>query len=170
MKNRSLISETIDLWQKDRKAGWDNPSWWNLLVLWPVPFVLLFCIRASVTDSKVAQRQLSAVATINAHDPPNHDRYGYVFKVGGEQFTGWAYPSDGHAYSIGEHVDIYFDPLNPAKNSTVGFRSVAIDDLFFVPFCVVVLAGLPVFIYLRRSSWKRKCQNRSFDSASLGSR
>ena len=156
MEKQSLISETLNLWKEDQAKGWNNPSWWNLLVLWPIPFVLFFCIRASVQDRTTARRQVATSAVIVSHDPPNHDRYGYSFKVSGKQYGGWAYPGGKHNYSIGEQVLVYFDPLNPTKNSADDFDSVSIDDLFFVPFSGLVLVGLPVFIYLRRRSWQRR--------------
>jgi hypothetical protein len=156
MENRSFISEIIDLWSWDRIKGWNNPSWWNLLALWPVPFVLFFCIHAFYKDAQIANRQQSTIGIINAHDPPNHDRYSYIFEVNQKQYAGWAYPNDKRDFSIGESVVVYYDPNDPAKNSTADFHVVSIGELFFVPFCVVACLGIPAFIFIRRRTWRRK--------------
>ena len=107
-------------------------------------------------DWATAKRQVSAPAVIVTHDPPNHDRYGYSLEISKEQYSGWAYPGGKHNYSIGDHILVYFDPLNPTKSSPDDFGSVTMEDLFFVPFCGLVLVGLPVFIYLRRRAWQRR--------------
>jgi hypothetical protein len=156
MERRSLISEMMELRKKDWEAEWNNPSWWNVLALWPIPFVLLFSIHSSMNDWTVAKRQLSIDATINTRDPPNHDRYGYTFKISGAQYTGWAYPGGQHEYSIGEHIVIHCDPLNPTRNTAEDFYSASVDDMFFVPFCVVVPVGLSLYIFFRRRAWKKK--------------
>jgi hypothetical protein len=156
MEKRSLISEAFEIWQKDRAAAWDNPSWWNAMVLWPLPFVLFFCVHTSISDLKIAQRQRTTVATINSHDPPNHSRYGYVFELNKSQFSGWAYPNDKRSFSIGQTVGVYYDPADPARNSTDDFHAICVGDLFFVPFCLIALPGVPVFIFFRRRSWKRR--------------
>jgi len=144
----------IALRRQDSKA---RPySWWNLLVLWPIPFVLFFCIHASDSDLKIAQRQKIAIAKINTHDPPNHDRYGYFFYLNQKQYTGWAYPDEKRDFSIGESVAVHYDPLNPSRNSVDDYYAVNLRDLFFVPFCILVLVGLPSFILFRRRVWKKK--------------
>lgn len=151
---RKLLSGMIALRRQDSESRPD--SWWNLLVLWPIPFVLFFCIHSSDSDMKVAQRQKIAIAKINTHDPPNHDRYGYFFYLNRKPYTGWAYPDGKRDFSIGESVAVYYDPLNPSKNSADDYYAVSLRDLFFVPFCILVLVGLSLFILFRRRAWKKK--------------
>lgn len=149
----SAISQMFrDLVEEKRRQWSHPPSWWNLFVLWPLPFVLAFCIYSQRTDLQIAKRQLTAVATINSHDPSNHDRYGYTFAVDGRQFTGWAYPNDKRDFSIEERIVIYFDPIDPARNSTDDFHKVSNRDLFFVSFCLLAIVVLPLVIFFQRRS------------------
>lgn len=156
---RKLLSEMIAMRKRDRESR--PPSWWNLLVMWPIPFFLFFCVHASNSDLKIAQRQKTAIAKINTHDPSNHDRYGYIFELNQKQYTGWAYPSDKRDFSIGESVLVYFDPLSPAKNSADDFQAISLRDLLFVPFCALAAAGIPLAIYLERRAWWRKFRARN---------
>ena len=105
---------------------------------------------------KMAQRQKIAVAKINTHDPPNQGRYGYFFFLNQKQHTGWAYPDEKRDFSIGEPVDVYYDPRNPSKNSADDHYAVSLGDLFFVAFCILVPMGLPLLILFRRREWKKK--------------
>jgi hypothetical protein len=157
MEKRGLWSEVLQLWREDRASQWRRPpSWWNLLILWPLPAILLWSVHNSRMDFEVADRQQSTVATINSHDPANHDRYGYVFLVNKRQYTGWAYPSDKIDYSIGEQIAIHYDPSNPTRNFVESFREAGERDLFFVPFCLLIAAALPLFIFLRRRGLSRR--------------
>ncbi len=151
-----LESDLAKDWRQWHMAQWNNPSWWNLLTLWPLPFVLVFCVYQSHLDRQIGLRQQETSAVVVSHDPSNHDRYGYEFAVNGRLFAGWVYPHSRTDYTIGQTVTVYYDPVDPAKNSGTGFALVSADDLFFVPFCLAGLIGLPVFIYVRRCSWRRK--------------
>ena len=125
-------------------------SWWNLFVLWPIPFLLAYSFYTQQIDLQIAKRQQTTVATINAHDPPNHDRYGYIFPVSGRTFTGWAYPNDKRDFSMGEQVIVYYDPSDPTRNSASDFYSVSTRDLFFVPFCLLAMVAMPLVIFFQR--------------------
>jgi hypothetical protein len=72
--------------------------------------------------------------------------------VNGEQYKGWAYPNDKVSYSLGQQVVIHYDPLNPTHNLSARFEDAAVDDLVFAPFCLIVVGGLPLFIFMRRRS------------------
>lgn len=50
----------------------------------------------------------------------------------------------------------HYDPLNPSENSADDYFAVSLSDLFFVPFCILILVGPPVFILFRRRAWKKK--------------
>ena len=151
MKQRSLWSEAFAQWKEDKASQWKRPpSWWNLLILLPLLAMLLWGVHNSRTDFEIAKRQRATVATINSHDPPNHDRYGYIFLVNEIQYTGWAYPSDKINYSLGERVVIHYDPIDPTKNLSESFEKAAGRDLIFAPFCILIAAGLPLFIFFRR--------------------
>lgn len=110
-----------------------------------------------MTDLQIAKRQSATIAIIDSHDPPNHDRYGYKFLVNETPYTGWAYPSDKVNYAFGERVVIHYDPADPTNNLPESFEEAGERDLFFVPFCLLIAAGLPLFIFFRRrASSKRR--------------
>jgi hypothetical protein len=151
MEQRSLWSEAFAQWKEDRASQWKRPpSWWNLLILLPLLAMLLWSVHNSRTDFEIAKRQRATVATINSHDPPNHDRYGYIFLVKEIHYTGWAYPSDKINYSLEERVVIHYDPIDPTKNLPESFEEAGGRDLIFAPFCLLIAAGLPLFIFFRR--------------------
>ena len=153
MEQRSMWSETFALLKEDQSHRWKRPpSWWNLWILLPVLAMFLWSVHNSLTDFETAKRQRVTVATIGSHDPPNHDRYGYLFSVNSEQYKGWAYPSDKVSYSLGEQIAVHYDPLDPTHNLPARFEDAAVRDLFFAPFCLLVVAGLPLFIFVRRRS------------------
>jgi hypothetical protein len=123
--------------------------------LWPLPFVLAFFIHTSSADRDVADRQMKTSATIDLHDPLNHDRYGYTFLVDKRSYSGWAYPNDKRDFIIGESIVVFYDPTDPAKNSPTDFHEVSTGDLFLVPFCLMGAIGLPLFIFFRRRALSR---------------
>jgi hypothetical protein len=113
-KIRTLVSAVPTVDGKQCGPLATPPSWWNLLILVTPLIVLFLSVRNSRFDSEIARRQRTAVATINSHDPPHHDRYGYVFLVNRTQYTGWAFPNDKVDYSLGEQISIHYDPTDPA--------------------------------------------------------
>jgi hypothetical protein len=104
---------------------------------------------------EVAKRQKSTTATIDMHDPPNHDRYRYTFHLDDKRFSGWAYPNDKHDFSINEQIVVYYDPTDPRKNSPSSFLEVSAGDLLLVPFCLLAVAALPLFIFIQRRARTR---------------
>jgi hypothetical protein len=75
-------------------------------------------------DSGVASREQSTVGVIVAHEPSNHNRYGYKFQAGGRDYTGWETPLKEEP-KIGQSVTVYFDSLQPAENSLTDFVELA---------------------------------------------
>jgi hypothetical protein len=118
--------------------------------------MLIWSVHNSRTDFEIAKRQVATVATISSHDPSNHDRYGYTILVNQKQYTGWAYPSDKIDYSLGEQIVVHYDPIDPSRNLPPRFEGAGDRDLFFVPFCLMAIAGLPLFIFFRRRATSRK--------------
>ena len=157
MGKRNLWSEAFELWKEDKASQWRRPpSWWSLLILLPFLAMLLWSIHRSRTDFEMAQRQSVELATIHSHDPPNPHRYGYIFFVNETQYTGWAYPSAKINYSLGERVGIHYDPIDPTENLPKSYEEAGERDLFFVPFCLLIAATLPLFIFFRRSALRKR--------------
>jgi hypothetical protein len=146
----------LELLKEDYARRWRRPlSWWNLSALAPVLLLLMLSVHSWWTDAQIAKRQQTTIGTIDGHDPPNHDRYSYVFSVNGRQFTGWASPNDKRDFFIGEQIVVYYDPIRPSENSAYDFNLVNPGGVVFIGFALLACIFLPIFIYFQRRSRKR---------------
>jgi hypothetical protein len=71
---------------------WSHPSWWNLLITLPWALGAGIAIHEWAVDRTVARREQTTLGTITAHEPENHNKYGYSFAVNGKPTVGM----DGH--------------------------------------------------------------------------
>jgi hypothetical protein len=128
---------------------WNRPSWWNLLVVlpWAIGFVLM--VNEWRTDSQIAARQRTTSGVITAHDPANHDQYGYKFELEGKSYTGWEGPK-GRELAITKTVMVYYDPKNPNKNALTDFHELATASVGPVPLTLFGIGAVAVFIFYRR--------------------
>jgi hypothetical protein len=99
-----------------RFGSLSHPSWWNLLVTLPWSVGLVLLVDSGISDRMIAKRQRTTQGSITAHEPANHNRYGYVFSVNGKSYTGWESPRKDEL-QIGKQVLVYYDPSDPAKNA-----------------------------------------------------
>jgi hypothetical protein len=155
MEQQSLLAEFWEDRKQAGKASWENPSWWELLVLILPLAALIFLVHENLKRVEIAERQRNASAVVAMHDPPNHDRYGYRFLVNGKPFTGWAYPHDNVDYSVGEQLLVYYDPSDPSENSPDNYGEVERDFPMRVCFILIVMIVVPTQIYFRWRTYKR---------------
>jgi len=130
-------------------GSWIYPSWWNLLVvlLWMIGTVL-FVYEWNV-DRGIATREQTTHGVITAHEPANHNRFGYLFSVNGKTFTGWESPGkDG--LNVGQRVLVYYDPLNPSKNALTEFGDLGMNGLGPVPMMLFGIGAVAWYIKARR--------------------
>src|SRR5579863_3626070 len=120
--------------QDTPKAGfnWQNPSWVLLLVVLPWAIGIVYSLYQWRLDSAVAARQQTTKGTITAHEPANHNRYGYAFSTGGSTYRGWEYPQK-REYSVGEQVTVYYDPTKPSRSSLTEFNELSLRAFGPVP-------------------------------------
>ena len=129
------LSETpVSLGQilDESRRKWENPSWWSLLVVLPWTAGAILFIYQWDVERGIATREQTTQGVITAHEPANHDRFGYVFTVDGKIFTGWETPGK-NALEIGLSVLVYYDPLDPNKNALTKFEDKARSSLGPVP-------------------------------------
>lgn len=96
---------------------------WSVLIL-VVGFtvaVMLFFVYPWHRARAVAARQQTASGTIVAHEPSNHDRYGYTFSVNQKTYSGWQVPYDDVQFTVGQVVTVHYDPLDPNNSALVDF-------------------------------------------------
>jgi|SRR5215469_10964801 len=85
----------------------------------------------------IAKREQTTQGMIIAHEPANHNRYGYVFTVNGKTFNGWAIPLK-EDLEIGKQVFVYYDPQDPNENARTDFRESGMNGLVPVLFMLLL--------------------------------
>jgi hypothetical protein len=136
--------------EPSRKFGsWSEPTWWNFLVTlpWCIGFVLL--VYSGISDRIIATRQRTALGLITAHEPANHNRYGYVFGVEGKSYTGWESPRKDEL-KIGKQVVVYYDPHDPAKNALTEFGELGIEKFGPIPTLMFGIGAVALYIFWTR--------------------
>jgi hypothetical protein len=140
---------------KPASKGNQVPSWKYLFLA--VPFLVggLLMIHAFVGDLVTAKRQQTTVGTIRAHEPSNHNRYGYQFTVDGRSLSGWATPPDSQRYVIGGQVTVYYDPFNPRRSALEPFEALAQELVGSMAFAFAGSAVIVVmFLVGRFLGWR----------------
>jgi len=141
----------VTLDQTDQQAihKGENPSWWSLLVVLPwVLGVIIFVYQWNV-DRGIAAREQTTQGVITAHEPENHNRFGYVFAVNGKNFTGWESPGKDEL-EIGRSVLVYYDPLNPKQNALTDFGNRGSSSLGPVPTMLFGIGAVIWYVAVRR--------------------
>jgi hypothetical protein len=146
------VGTTIDGILARTSRAWNRPSWWNLLVVLPWAIGLVLMINEWRTHRQIAARQRTTSGVIAAHDPANHNQYGYKFEVDGKSYTGWEGPK-GRELAIGKAVMVYYDPENPNKNALTDFRDLGTASIGPVPLILFGIGTVAVLIFhMRRSA------------------
>jgi hypothetical protein len=98
-----------------------NRLYRKFLLFGSLPLILaVFSFAGAHKYANVVPRQDSTRGIIMEHEPKNHDRYRYSFRLEGRDYTGWDSPSSGN-FQIGESVWVYYDRLQPSNNNLNGF-------------------------------------------------
>lgn len=82
----------------------------------------------------------------SAHEPANHNRYGYIFSVDGRSYTGWESPRKDEL-EIGKQVVVYYDPNDPAKNALTDFGELSIEKFGPIPTLMFGIGGVALVIF-----------------------
>ena len=98
----------------------------------------------------VAQREKTTNGSITAHEPTNHNRYGYSFSVDGKPYSGWEIPRNKELH-IGQQLTIFYDPIDPTKNAITDFADLEMDSLGPVPLLLFGIGAIALFIGYRRA-------------------
>jgi len=143
------LGKIVDHMQRRATRTWANPSWWNVLVVLPWTIGVAFLIYQWNVDRGIATREQTTLAVITAHEPSNHNRFGYVFFLNGKSFTGWESPGkDG--LNIGQQVVVFYDPLNPTENALTEFRDLGMNSLGPVPMLLFGIGAVAWYIKAQR--------------------
>jgi len=147
------MGKAIDEIVARTSRAWYRPSWWNLLVALPWALGVAFLIQESTRESQIAERQQTTSGIVTAHEPSNHNRYGYRFEVAGRAYTGWQIPKD-EELAIGKQVIVFYDPQNPSRNALTDFHESSASSLGPVPMMLFGIGAVAVFILYRRRRTK----------------
>jgi hypothetical protein len=106
------------------RGGWisDSRIWLGLGML---TFCLVMPAYTSGVHSAIAAREGAAYGIITEHQTRRFDdRYGYVFSVNGQWFTGWK-SSPKNDFELGMQVLVYYDSTNPNENALTDFTEMS---------------------------------------------
>ena len=127
-------------------------SRWSVLIfatVWTI-VVVTFFVYPWYKDRAVARRQQTASGTIVAHEPSNHDRYGYTFSVNQKSYRGWQVPHDDDQFTVGQVVTVHYDPRDPNNRALEDFSELGDRDLGPVPLLIVAIPFVALIEFLRR--------------------
>ena len=116
---------------------------------------LMFCVYGWYRDRAVGWREQTTSGTITAHEPANHDRYGYIFKVNEKTYTGWQSSYDSVTFTVGQLVTVHYDPLDPNNNALVDFNELSWRAFGPVPFLAAAIASVVLFVLERRRALRK---------------
>lgn len=138
--------------------GWENPSWWRLYVALPWTLGVILGVYQWNVNRHIASREQTTQGIITAHEPENHNRFGYSFTVAGRRFTGWDSPVDD-GLEIGRSVLVYYDPANPDTNALTEFGERGLSSLGPAPLLLFGVGTISWLITTRRRKLRRdsKC-------------
>ena len=140
-----LLRYMNDITGHNTLRSWHRP----LLIAAPLIIGVTFFTYEWYADRVVARREQTTSGTIVAHEPANHDRYGYTFSVNNQTYSGWQVPHNGDQFAIGQVVTVHYDPLNPNNSALVDFDELSYRALAPVPLLVAVILFLVLFIFKR---------------------
>jgi flavin-dependent dehydrogenase len=109
-----------------------------------------FCVYPWWKDRAIAARQQTASGTIVAHEPANHDRYGYTFNVNQKTYSGWQVPHDDDQFTVGQVVTVHYDPQDPNNSALENFSELADQELGPVPLLIAAIPLVALIEFLRR--------------------
>ena len=127
------------------------------MLIIPAPLIIgvTFFTYGWYADRVVARREQTTSGTIVAHEPANHDRYGYTFSVNNQSYSGWQVPYDDNQFAIGQVVTVHYDPLDPNNSALVDFDELSYRASAPVPPMVAVILFLALFMFERRRVVRR---------------
>ena len=143
------IGNAFDEMVEKATRTWSHPSWWHLLAVLPWALGLAFLIQESRRESQIAGRQQTTLGIVTAHEPANHNRYGYRFQVNDKTYNGWQSPGNDEL-AIGKQVIVFYDPQNPTRSALTDFHDLSIYSLGPVPMLLFGIGGVALFILYRR--------------------
>jgi hypothetical protein len=77
----SLLRHMNDIRGRSTLRSWHRPLWRMLIIPAPLIIGVMFFTYGWYADRVVARREQTTSGTIVAHEPANHNRYGYTFSV-----------------------------------------------------------------------------------------
>ena len=141
-----------------RTSRTSRPSWWNLLVVLPWTIGLVLIIFETRINTQIAERQRTTSGIITAHEPGNHNQYGYRFEVDTKSYMGWQSPKDNEL-AIGKTVTVYYDPHDPRKNALTDFHEVATLGMGPAPMLLFGIGAVVLLIFYGRRRRSRSTES-----------
>jgi hypothetical protein len=147
---------TIIEWFFSPRSQNDWNSWWALTFTLPLFVALAVLVPASLKNAEVGNRQRLASGVVTAYEPSNHNQCRYTFSVQGTRFSGVSSAPKGTVF-VGEEVEVYFDPTNPATNSLRDFSATSRGSRGVVFISLAGIFGITgLILYSKTRSHRRR--------------
>lgn len=110
---------------------------------------LILLVQEWRVHGQIAGRQQTTSGIVTAHEPANHNRYGYKFEVDSKAYVGWQVPVHSDL-AIGQQVIVFYDPQNPGRDSLTDFHDLSASSLGPVPALLFGIGAVALLIFYRR--------------------
>lgn len=144
------MTDSLEPEPRTRAGASRRPSWSNALIVLPWLIGVVWMLYEACGYRDAATRQHTTSGIITAHDPGNHDRYGYSFCVGGRAYYGWDVPRNTEKWRIGQQVTVYYDATDPTTNSLRDFHPEFLEVIRPVPLLIVGITSTLMIIFFLR--------------------
>ncbi|SRR6266700_1781598 len=136
-------------WSDRIYALWDDPSYWNLLIVLPWLLGAIVCLWQCYGYARAATRQ--SVTSGHVTELAQGNRVHYEFTVAEHVYRNWEIPlNDRRVPSAGETVSVYYDSKMPTVNGITDLSTRSLDAFGPAPFLLLASGGVIVFILWRR--------------------
>lgn len=120
-----------------------------MVVPWSIG--LIWLLYSGISEQGVAKRQRMTQGFITAHEPANHNRYGYVFSANGKSYSGWESPGR-EGLEVGQEVRVYYDPRDPSTNALTDFGDLSVGTFGPIPTLLFGIGAVAFFISYTRKN------------------
>jgi len=151
------MTELFNQKMRHSNGSWRRLSWWHALVVLPWLLGVIFFLYEGELYRNAATRQQKTFGTVTAHEPANHNRYGYTFTVEGRNYEGWQVPHDSEHWTVGQQVVVYYDAGDPGRNALSDLTAESDRIIGPVPLLVLgIITVVLVIVALRKRTRPRQ--------------
>lgn len=96
--------------------------------------------------TSVARREKTARGVVIREENGDHERYEFVFQIGGQSHTGWhGNECKPDVLVVSQEVEVIYDPANPDISDLCSFSVRAKNEIWFELECVGAIFVILIF-------------------------